>query len=237
MRHDEHSALRSYGRRRGRGLSARQQGLLDSCLPTLALDLDQPAPSDLRELFGGADQQSINEFDDVWLEIGFGAGEHLIWQACQNPRIGCIGCEPFVDGVVKVVTAVQETGLGNVRLHADDAREVLAWLPNAVIGRVFVLFPDPWPKARHKKRRLIAPEFVLELARVLRPSGEFRFATDIADYARTGLTAIMQSGAFSWPAAGPADWRNRPADWPPTRYEEKAQAAGRKRYYFRFVRR
>ncbi len=236
MPNDEQNVLRSYGRRTGRGLSTRQMALLETCLPRLALDLDRPAPLEIRSLFAVAGSQETRSVpDDVWLEVGFGAGEHLIWQARRNPHIGLIGCEPFIDGVVKVVTAVEETDLSNVRLHSDDAREVLTWLPDNAIGRVFVLFPDPWPKTRHKKRRLIAPAFVSELARVLRPGGEFRFATDIGDYARTGLTAIMQSNLFSWPASGPSDWRNRTTDWPPTRYEGKAHKAGRCCYYFRFV--
>ena len=209
---------------------------MTSRLPALRLNLQQPAPCDARRLFAAADVSALEAFDDVWLEIGFGAGEHLLWQARQNPRIGLIGCEPFVDGVVKVVTAVHEEGLANLRLYDDDARHLLAWLPDATIARAFVLFPDPWPKTRHKKRRLVAPMFVRDLARVLKPGGEFRFATDIGDYARTGLVSILHSNLFQWLASGPADWQSRTSDWPPTRYEAKAQTAGRRCYYFRFLR-
>ena len=176
---------------------------------------------------------------ETWLEIGFGGGEHLLWQARSAPDVGIIGCEPFLDGVVKVVSAIDDSAgaLGNIRLHPDDARPLLRWLPDASIARAFILFPDPWPKARHQKRRLVSETTLRELARVMAPGAELRLGTDIADYARWMLIAIAREGSFAWTARGPSDWRVRPADWPQTRYEAKAVAAGRRCNYFRLVRR
>ncbi len=227
----DHAALRSYGRRRGRPLSARQQALMDGVLPRLALDLSQPPPQPLSGLFGT--RAGVIE---TWLEIGFGGAEHLLWQAERNPQAGIIGCEPFVDGVVKALDGIEARQLGNVRLHADDARAVLAWLPDASIARAFILFPDPWPKARHRKRRLVSSATLAALARVMRPGAELRVGTDIGDYARTILIAFQAELAFRWLAEHPDDWRVRPADWPETRYERKAITAGRRCAYLRFVR-
>lgn len=221
--------LRSFGRRRGRMLSPRQQQLMSGLLPQLALDISQPAPSNLESLFASG----VNE---VWLEIGFGGGEHLIWQADQNPSVGLIGCEPFEDGVVKALTAIEEKNLGNVRLYVDDARDVLDWLPDRSIARTFILFPDPWPKRRHHKRRLVSPALIEKLARVMSPGGELRIGTDIGDYARTVLIALQASSAFTWQACTPDDWRVRPSDWPQTRYEAKAHREQRRCYFFRFLR-
>ena len=172
----------------------------------------------------------------MWLEIGFGGGEHLLWQAERNPDVGFIACEPFIDGVVKVVDGAREASLDNIRIHADDARDVFPWLPPAVIERACVLFPDPWPKARHHKRRLVEQAFLGEVARVTKPAGELRLATDIGDYARQMLLAIRAEGSFAWTARRPSDWRCRPLDWPETRYEQKAIREGRRRYFLRFRR-
>jgi tRNA (guanine-N7-)-methyltransferase len=221
--------LRSYGRRRGRRLSPRQAALLEHTLPGLAIALQHPAPAELAVLFAAP-------VEEVWLEIGFGGAEHLIWQARANPRVGCIGCEPFSDGVVKALSAILEAKLDNVRIHADDARPLLRWLPDAGIARTFILFPDPWPKKRHHKRRLLSPTALLELARVMRPGGELRVATDIGDYARSILLAVRQQQSFRWTAQEPRDWRERGDDWPPTRYEQKALAAGRPCSFLRFAR-
>jgi tRNA (guanine-N7-)-methyltransferase len=239
MSGDDHTQqdLRSYGRRRGRAPSRRQAELWRGVLPRVAVDLSQPAPSRLGDLFAPP-------VAEVWLEIGFGGGEHLVWQARANPGIGLIGCEPFQDGVVKVLSAIEaasgtstETGaLANIRVLADDARPLLRWLPSASIGRAFVLFPDPWPKARHRKRRLVSEAMLGELARVLRPGGELRLATDDGDYAGAMLSAIGRQAYFQWTANGPDDWRRRPADWPPTRYEEKALREGRRCYFLSFHR-
>ena len=225
--------LRSFGRRRGRKASDRQCTLMSTLLPRVAVDVTRLAAgpgAGFAALFG-------KPLAQIWLEIGFGGGEHLIWQAHANPEVGLIGCEPFEDGVVKVLDAIDREAIGNVRVQADDARPLLRALPAASIDRAFILFPDPWPKRRHQKRRLVQPPLVAELARVLKPGAELRFATDIGDYARTALLAICGNPQFYWAAVSPADWRERPADWPPTRYEAKAVREGRRSYYFRFCRR
>jgi len=221
---------RSFGRRKGHKLSPRQSELVASLLPCLQPDLNAAPPEPLEGLF----QAPV---EDVWLEIGFGAGEHLIWQAKAHPQVGIIGCEPYINGVAKVLASVAEDGLDNVAIHPDDALALLDWLPPASIGRVFVLFPDPWPKRRHRKRRLLQEQTIGALARVMRPGAEIRFATDIGDYARTALLAFMRESSFTWTARRPGDWRERPHDWPQTRYEAKAIAAGRRCSYFRFQRR
>jgi tRNA (guanine-N7-)-methyltransferase len=222
--------LRSFGRRKGRPLSARQRGLVDDELPRLSIDLADPPPQPLTALFSGPVR-------DVWLEIGFGGGEHLIWQASHHPDVGVIGCEPFLDGVVKVVDAVVQMPLPNVRLHPDDVRALLRWLPDGSLGRAFVLFPDPWPKKRHQKRRLVGTPLLDQLARVMRPGTELRVGTDISDYVRSIMIAVTAHPAFDWPAESPADWQVRPADWPETRYEQKAIREGRRPVYLSFRRR
>jgi len=219
MPDDDHE-LRSFGRRRGRKPSARQASLLREDLPRLAFDPANPP----------------NGFRETWLEIGFGGGEHLLWQAHQNPDVAVIGCEPFEDGVIKVLTAATGEKLPNIRVHMDDVRGILkAMAPNS-IDRAFILFPDPWPKRKHRKRRLVNASLLKLLARVMRPGAELRIGTDIGDYARTMLEAFAGEPAFSWQASSPADWRERPLDWPETRYEAKAVREGRRRYYFRFLR-
>jgi tRNA (guanine-N7-)-methyltransferase len=193
-------------------------------LPPLRLDLEAPPPSPLSGLFAAP-------VNDLWLEIGFGGGEHLLWQAERHPATGFIGCEPFLSGVAKVVRGVGEAGLGNVRLHDDDARHVLAWLPKASIGRVFVLFPDPWPKKRHRKRRFLSDPGLDAVSRIMCPGAQLRFATDIADYAEMVLAAIGRRADF---APHPGEHAERPDDWPITRYAEKALAAGRQCRFFTF---
>lgn len=222
--------LRSFGRRRGRKLSPRQHDLMQTLLPKLQIDLTQQAPGNANSLF----YAPVNR---VWLEIGFGGAEHLLWQAAAHPDVGIIGAEPFEEGVVKALHGVDTQSLGNVRLHADDARPLLDWLPEGCLDRAFVLFPDPWPKKRHAKRRLVSPPVLAALARAMKPGGELRLGTDIASYAREMLLAIRAEGSFVWTAAVPADWRQRPADWPQTRYEQKALREGRLSNYLRFKRR
>jgi tRNA (guanine-N7-)-methyltransferase len=172
----------------------------------------------------------------VWLEIGFGGAEHLIHQAAANPDVGLIGCEPFEDGVIKALTAIEERGLRNVRLHPDDVRPLLRALPPASLAKVFVLFPDPWPKARHAKRRLVSKTFLDALARVMPTGAELRIATDIPAYARTVLEAAIPHPAFRWTATSPADWRTPWPDWPGTRYEAKAHREGRRPMFLTFHR-
>ena len=230
---DEHdpseSELRSFGRRRGRKLSARQSDLLAGLGPAVRPNLSQPAPEHAAALFA----QPVAQ---VWLEIGFGGGEHLVWQARAHPDVGIIGCEPFEEGVVKVLTLIEAEGLSNIRVHPDDVRPLLRWLPEHSLDRAFVLFPDPWPKMRHRKRRLVATPLLDQLARALKHGAELRLATDIGDYARTMLKALMRHPSFRWTATRASDWRVRPNDWPPTRYEAKAVREGRHSTYLRFVR-
>jgi tRNA (guanine-N7-)-methyltransferase len=174
---------------------------------------------------------------DVWLEIGFGAGEHLAEQAEHHPEIGIIGCEVFEDGIVRLLGEVVRRRLGNIRLFADDARLLLAALPSNSIGRVFILFPDPWPKRRHHKRRLIAPATLDLLAEAMSDGAELRLATDDRDYLAWMLEHTIAHPDFAWLARRPTDWRERPEDWPATRYEAKARAAGRMPAFLRFRRR
>ncbi|MBN9262347.1 MAG: tRNA (guanosine(46)-N7)-methyltransferase TrmB [Hyphomicrobium sp.] len=221
--------LRSFGRRRGRKLSARQERLLAELAPRVRPDLAHPAPADVATLFDTPVQQ-------VWLEIGFGGAEHLVWQARHHPHVGIIGCEPFEEGVVKALTLIEDEKLPNILVHADDVRPLLRWLPAGSLDRAFVLFPDPWPKARHRKRRLVGTPLLDQLARAMKSGGELRLGTDIGDYARTMLAALMRHPQFRWTATCAADWRNRPADWPQTRYEAKALREGRRCTYLRFVR-
>jgi tRNA (guanine-N7-)-methyltransferase len=169
----------------------------------------------------------------LWLEIGFGGGEHLAALAAAHPEVGFLGVEPFLTGVAKLVGACETAALRNVRILVDDARLLLGALPDACLERVFVLFPDPWPKARHHKRRIVNAVTLAELARVMVPGGELRLATDDPDYARAMLAALLGEPRFTWLAERAADWRRRPADWPPTRYEAKALAAGRAPVYLR----
>jgi tRNA (guanine-N7-)-methyltransferase len=210
-------------------LSPRQQALLEHALPSVALDLTGPPPERLTELFGGSVQ-------DIWLEIGFGDGRHLLRQAERNANVGIIGCEPFVDGVVKVLSAIEERKLGNLRLFAGDARELLRWLPEGSIGRLFVLFPDPWPKRRHSKRRLLGPSTMALLTRCMRTGAELRIATDSGSYVRAILLAVAAQPGLVWQLAGPEDWRRRGADWPATKYEQKAAREERKSYFLCFRR-
>ena len=162
------------------------------------------------------------DVDDVWLEIGFGAGEHLLWQARANPRIGLIGAEPYEGGVAKLLSKLAEAPQPNIRIHEGDARDIVEALPDACIGRVFILFPDPWPKTRHHKRRFVQSAMLDQLARVMKPGAELRFATDDGTYLVWALERLVAHAAFAWTAERASDWTSRPADWPPTRYEAKA---------------
>jgi tRNA (guanine-N7-)-methyltransferase len=233
---DNVTELRSFGRRRGRKASDRQDALKRDLLPKVALDLTSPPPPHGDGAAWVGEIPNADAARELWLEIGFGGGEHLVWQATHNPSTGFIGCEPFEDGVVKVLTAIDEAKIGNIRLHMGDARDVLRWLAPCSISRAFILFPDPWPKRKHRKRRLVNAGTLALLARVMKPGAELRIGTDIGDYARTMLEAFRAQQAFAWQAESPGDWRIRPSDWPPTRYEQKAEREGRRRYYFRFLR-
>jgi tRNA (guanine-N7-)-methyltransferase len=221
--------LRSFGRRRGRALSLRQASLWRDLLPRVAVPPQAAALANPLGLFS-------RDVREVWLEIGFGGGEHLLWQAERHPEAGILGCEPFQDGVVKVLAAIAERDGGNIRVHADDARPLIKQLPAASVARAFILFPDPWPKRRHWKRRLVSEATLAELARIMQPAAELRIATDIAAYAEWILLAVRRQGSFHWTAETAADWRQRGNDWPATRYEAKALRAGQPCSYFRFRR-
>ncbi|MEO0411106.1 MAG: tRNA (guanosine(46)-N7)-methyltransferase TrmB [Pseudomonadota bacterium] len=220
---------RLYGRQVGHGgLRPSQQALLMRAMPAIELNEDGPT-LDTKTLF--------DEAKELWLEIGFGAGEHLAWQAENNADIGMIGVEPFITGVAKCLAHIEAGALNNVRLCAGDARRLLSRFPDQSITRVFVLHPDPWPKWRHARRRLIQTAFLEELARVMVPGGLFRLGTDWPDYSAWALHHVLRHRAFEWPAKGADDWRQRPADWPITRYAEKAALEGRRDAHFTFLRR
>jgi tRNA (guanine-N7-)-methyltransferase len=204
------SSLRTFGRTKSRTLKPRQARLIEALLPRLALPR---APFDPLALTPGA--------SEVWLEVGFGGGEHLAGQAAARPDVLFLGAEPFLNGQASALAKIEDQGLANVRLHGGDARVLMANLPNASLGRMFVLFPDPWPKLRHRKRRLIEPAFVAEAARLLKGGGTLRLATDWADYADWTLEHFTRSPAFRWTAERADDWRLAPADHVPTRYQAK----------------
>lgn len=216
-----------FGRRKGHPLRDGQAALFETLLPQLALDLKHPAPADLRTLFA----RPVN---DVRMEIGFGGGEHLIAQAAQHPDTGFIGVEPFVNGMAKALAAIDAAGLSNVRLHFADAAVLLPWLPPASLARVDLLYPDPWHKRRHWKRRFVQTDSLKALARLLRAGGEFRFATDIPHYAGWTLARVLRSPDFAWTAQTAADWREPWPGFVRTRYEAKAIREGRTPAYFIF---
>ena len=203
---------RLYGRRKGPRLSAHQQSLIDTLLPELALDLREGA--DPRTYFPNAEK--------VWLEVGFGGGEHLLMQAQAHPNVGLIGAEPYESGVAKLLSKLESAPGSNLRIYMDDARDIIDALPGASIARVFILFPDPWPKTRHYKRRFVQMDILDEVARVLEGGGELRFASDDAHYLNWTLERLCAHPAFEWTANRAADWKVRPADQPQTRYEAKA---------------
>ena len=217
-----------FGRRKGRRLRPQQAALFDTLLPRLALELDLRA--------GTPESLFPSPVDEVRLEIGFGGGEHLARQAQMHPRVGFIGIEPFINGMAKMLRAIATQNLSNIRLHHGDATEVLDWLPSASLTRVDLIYPDPWPKPRHWKRRFVQEQSVCAIARVLRPSGEFRFATDIADYAAWTLKHVIRSPGFDWTAKRPDDWRKPWPGFAGTRYETKAKRAGREPCYLVFRR-
>ena len=223
---DPTTIRRLYGRRQGHKLRAGQAALVEEWLPRLAVPETDPLASET--LFG--DSRPL-EF-----EIGFGGGEHLAAQAAARPDHGFIGCEPFLNGMVSALGHLRDRGLANVRLHMGDALEVLERLPDASLARVYLLHPDPWPKARHAKRRMVNPGPLDLIAAKLIPGGEFRLGTDDPVYCRWSMMVMRARRDFRWLARSAADFSTRPADWPQTRYEAKARRQGHEVWYFRYTR-
>jgi tRNA (guanine-N7-)-methyltransferase len=219
-----------FGRRKGHKLRPHQARLIETLLPRLAIDLSHPAPADLRVLFPVA-------VNGVTLEIGFGGGESMVAQAREQPQAGFVGVEPFVNGMAKALAAIESDDLKNIRLHFDDAVSLIAWLPDASLARIDLIHPDPWPKRRHWKRRFVQDEMVAQLARVLRPGGEFRFVTDIADYTAWTLLRLLRSAEFEWTARRADDWRQPWPGFTRTRYHAKAAREQRASCFLIFRRR
>ncbi|WP_238367311.1 tRNA (guanosine(46)-N7)-methyltransferase TrmB [Mesobacterium pallidum] len=221
-----------YGRFKGKTLRPSQETYLredlDALSPGAVSWEENPdrKPLDLAAVFGDR---------PVWLEIGFGGGEHLVHQAQQNPGVGIIGAEPFINGVAMLLGKIREAGVDNLRVHPGDARHLFDVLPDASLDRAFLLYPDPWPKKRHHRRRFVTPDHLAPLAAKLKPGAIFRVATDIPDYVRQTLEQVPRQG-FDWLAERPADWREPWDDWIPTRYEQKALREGRTPHYLTFRR-
>jgi tRNA (guanine-N7-)-methyltransferase len=219
---------RLHGRRRGKKLHRHQALLLSMAFPALSFDGSQPLP-DPTGLFPDCPSA-------LWLEIGFGGGEHLAAQALAHPGTGYIGCEAFLNGIAKALALIEAGSLRNVRLYNGDARVVIEALPRETLDGVYLLYPDPWPKRRHHRRRFLSSEMLARLARVMRPGAELRFATDLDDNAGWTLAHVLRSPDFVWGAAGPGDWQGPWAGWTGTRYEAKALRAARRPVYLTFLR-
>lgn len=219
---------RLYGRRQDKPLKPRQARLMETLLPQIAVPDPAEGPIDLNPIFPQA--------EEVWLEIGFGGGEHLAWQAAAHPKICMIGAEPFVNGVGKLLGLIDDEQLENIRIHFGDARPLMEALPAGALHRLFLLHPDPWPKKRHHKRRMVSDWFFQEAARLLKSGGELRIASDIPDYVAWTLMHARGAPDFEWTAERADDWRVRPDDWPQTRYETKARGEGRPPAYLIFRR-
>lgn len=207
-----------FGRRHGKKLRKEQAESLAGLFPQLAIDCEKPVVP--QQVFATPYQQ-------YWLEIGFGGGEHLLRNAQTHPEVGHFGCEPFINGLAKLVAAIGRSGLDNIRLHDDDAVELLGQLPDASLDRIYLLYPDPWPKRRHHKRRFVSEATLAEFARVLKPQGLFCFASDIDHYVGWTLARLLKSPHFDWLAESAADWKQPWAGWESTRYEAKALREGR----------
>ena len=218
-----------FGRRRGHKLRAHQADLVENLLPHLALEITGEAPADIRDLFDP-------KASEMRLEIGFGGGEHLVAEAKTFAATGFIGCEPYVNGMAKILAQIEAHNIGNIRLFAGDAAELLAWLPSRALSRIDLIHPDPWPKRRHWKRRFIQDANVKAMARVLKPSGEFRFVSDIDDYCAWTLAHLLRSPDFRWMAERADDWRKPWTGYTMTRYGGKAEREGRVASYLRFQR-
>jgi tRNA (guanine-N7-)-methyltransferase len=223
----EHGQGSFFGRRKGHKLRNHQADLIANLLPSLVLDISQQSPPDLASLF---DRPVTSQR----LEIGFGGGEHLIAESLAYPDIGFIGCEPYVNGMAKILTQVEEHNISNLRLFAGDAAELLAWAPQASFARIDLIHPDPWPKRRHWKRRFVQDATIAAMSRVLIPNGEFRFVSDIDDYCAWTLAHMARSQDFSWTAERADDWRMPWTGYTMTRYGRKAEREGRRAAYLTF---
>ena len=218
-----------FGRRKGHKLRVHQADLIAQLLPRLSLDLESPAPADLTTLFEPA-------IDSVRLEIGFGGGEHLVAEAIAHPATGFIGCEPYVNGMAKILAQIEAHDIGNIRLVAGDAAELLAWVPQRSLARIDLIHPDPWPKRRHWKRRFVQDATVAAMARAIVPGGEFRFVCDIDSYVEWTLVHLLRAPQFDWLAERADDWRLPWPNYTMTRYGRKATREGRRATYLRFRR-
>jgi len=217
-----------YGRRKGKPLRKNQQKAVDDLLPRLTVPLDAEE-IDLPALFD-------HKVDQYWLEIGFGGGEHLAWQAEHHPEAGIIGCEPFINGVAMLLSKIMDTGIENVRVHNEAAERLMEKLPEASLDKAFLLFADPWPKTAHHKRRFVTDTNIDAIARLLKDDAILRVGTDHMDYGAWILHHFLRSDKFVWEAEKPEDWLIRGDDWPETRYEAKAKREGRRSVYYRFRR-
>lgn len=218
--------FRTFGRAKGKTLSPAQISLMDNAFPKY----------DISETIKSGKNPFADIEDEAWFEIGFGGAEHLIWQAKHNPQAHILGVEPFLNGIVKAVKGIEDNALKNVSLYRGDARDVIDLIPDNALDKVFVLFPDPWHKKRHHKRRLIQDDFVAQIHRILKPNGIFRFGSDIIHYVDWAITRIHRHGGFDWSAQQQSNWRTRPDDWPETRYLQKAIREGRSGHFFEFTR-
>jgi tRNA (guanine-N7-)-methyltransferase len=227
--HPERSTEAFFGRRRGKTLRPQQRSALETLLPRLKIDLASPAPADIRTLFAAPVR-------DVRLEIGFGGGEHLLAERSRHPETGFIGIEPFVNGMAKLIAALEGEAPPNLRLHDDDATQLLDWLPDGSLSGIDLFYPDPWPKKRHWKRRFVSQLNLDRFARVMKPGARFRFASDMDTYVNWTLLHCRAHPAFTWKAASADDWRLPYDGWPGTRYEAKAMREGRVPAYLTFVR-
>lgn len=219
-----------YGRRKGKAFKKHQTELYKNLLPKLALNLTDKPPEQLASLF----PKKVNA---IVLEVGFGGGEHLIHRAKLHPKIGFIGCEPFANGMAKALASIEREQLSNIRLYDDDATRLLDWLPSEQISRVDLLYPDPWPKKRHWKRRFVSQKNLDRIHKIISKDGEFRFASDIDTYVNWTLRQVYAHNRFSWTAKNSNDWQQPWEEWISTRYEQKAIREGRTPAYLVFKRR